>query len=32
MGVYSIKEISLIVDMPENNMRTYLGHYRFAKY
>ena len=32
MGVYSIKEISLMVDMSENTMRTYLGHYSFAKY
>ena len=32
MGVYSVKEISLMVDMSENTMRTYLGHYSFAKY
>ena len=32
MGVYNIKEISLIVDMPANTLRTYLGHYSFAKY
>ena len=32
MGIYSIKEISLMVDMPENTMRTYLGHYSCAKY
>ena len=32
MGVYSIKAISFMVDMPENTMRTYLGHYSFAKY
>ena len=32
MGVYSVKEISLMLDMPENTMRTYLGHYSFAKY
>ena len=32
MGVYNIKEISLMVDMPTNTIRTYLGHYSFAKY
>ena len=32
MGVYSIKEISLMVDMPEYTLRTFLGHYSFAKY
>ena len=32
MGVYSIKEISLMVDMPEDTLRTYLGHYSFDKY
>ena len=32
MGVYSIKEISLMVDMPEHTLRTYLGHYSFSKY
>ena len=32
MGVYSIKEIGLMLDMPTNTMRTYLGHYSFSKY
>ena len=32
MSVYSIKEVSLMVDIPQNTMRTYLGHYSFAKY
>ena len=32
MSVYSIKEVALMVDMPQNTMRTYLGHYSFAKY
>ena len=32
MGAYSIKEISLMVDMPEYTLRTFLGHYSFAKY
>ena len=32
MGVYSIKEVALMVDMPQNTMRTYLGHFSFAKY
>ena len=32
MGVYSIKEVALMVDIPQNTMRTYLGHYSFAKY
>ena len=32
MSVYSIKEVSLMVDIPENTIRTYLGHYSFAKY
>ena len=32
MGVYSVKEISLMVDMPEYTLRTFLGHYSFAKY
>ena len=32
MGVYSIKEIALMVDIPQNTMRTYLGHFSFAKY
>ena len=32
MGVYNIREISLMVDMPETTLRTYLGHYSFAKY
>ena len=32
MGVYSIKEVALMVDIPESTMRTYLGHYSFAKY
>jgi hypothetical protein len=32
MSVYSIKEVALMVDMPQNTMRTYLGHFGFAKY
>lgn len=32
MGVYNIKEISLMVDIPESSVRTYLGHYSFNKY
>lgn len=32
MSVYSIKEVALMVDMPQNTMRTYLGHFSFAKY
>ena len=32
MSVYSIKEIGLMVNMPTNTMRTYLGHYSFSKY
>ena len=32
MGVYSIKEISLMTDMTESVLRTYLGHYSFSKY
>ena len=32
MGVYSIKEISLITGMTESVLRTYLGHYSFDKY
>jgi hypothetical protein len=32
MGVYSIKEVALMVDIPQNTMRTYLGHFSFAKY
>ena len=32
MGVYSIKEVSLMVNIPETTMRTYLGHFSFAKY
>ena len=32
MGVYSVKEIGLMVDMPEDTLRTYLGHYSFDKY
>ena len=32
MGFYSIKDISLMVDMPEYTLRTFLGHYSFAKY
>ena len=32
MGVYSIKEVALMVDMPESTMRTYLGNYSFDKF
>ena len=32
MGVYSIKEISLMTGMTESVLRTYLGHYSFDKY
>ena len=32
MGVYSIKEVSLMVDIPYSTMLTYLGHYSFAKF
>ena len=32
MGVYSIKEVSLMVDIPETTMRTYLGHFSFDKF
>lgn len=32
MGVYSIKEVALMVDMHQNTIRTYLGHFSFAKY
>lgn len=32
MGVYSIKEVALMVDIPQNTIRTYLGHFSFAKY
>ena len=32
MSVYSIKEVSLMVDIPQNTMRTYLGHYSFDKF
>ena len=32
MGVYSIKEVSLMVDIPYGTMLTYLGHYSFDKF
>ena len=32
MGVYSIKEVSLMVDIPYTTMLTYLGHYSFDKF
>lgn len=32
MGVYSIKELSLMTGMTESVLRTYLGHYSFDKY
>ena len=32
MSVYSVREISLIVDIPYSIMLTYLGHYSFDKY
>ena len=32
MGVYSVREISLIVDIPYSILLTYLGHYSFDKY
>ena len=32
MSVYSVREISLIVDIPYSTMLTYLGHYSFDKY
>ena len=32
MGVYSIKEISLMTGMTESTLRKYLGHYSFDKY
>ena len=32
MGVYSIREISLITGMTYSVLRTYLGHYSFDKY
>ena len=32
MGVYSVKEISLMTDITESVLRTYLGHYSFDKY
>lgn len=32
MGVYSVKEISLMTGMTESVLRTYLGHYSFDKY
>jgi alanyl-tRNA synthetase len=32
MGVYNIKEVALMVDIPETTIRTYLGHFSFAKY
>jgi alanyl-tRNA synthetase len=32
MSVYSIKEVALMVGMPQNTMRTFLGHFSFAKY
>lgn len=32
MGVYSIKEVSLMVDIPYSTMLTYLGHYSFDKF
>lgn len=32
MGVYSVKEISLMTGITESVLRTYLGHYSFDKY
>ena len=32
MGVYSIKEVSLMVDIPYSTTLTYLGHYSFDKF
>ena len=32
MGVYSVKEISLMTGITESVLRTYLGHYNFDKY
>ena len=32
MSVYSIKEVSLMVDIPYTTMLTYLGHYSFDKF
>ena len=32
MGVYSIKEVSSMVDIPYSTTLTYLGHFSFAKY
>ena len=32
MGVYSTKEISLMVNIPASTLRVYLGHYSFSKY
>ena len=32
MGVYNIKEVALMVGIPETTIRTYLGHFSFAKY
>ena len=32
MSVYSIKEVSLMVDIPYSTMLTYLGHYSFDKF
>ena len=32
MGVYSVKEISLMTGITESVLKTYLGHYSFDKY
>ncbi len=32
MGVYSVKEISLMTGITESVLRIYLGHYSFDKY
>ena len=32
MGVYSIKEVSSMVDIPYSTTLTYLGHYSFDKF
>lgn len=32
MGVYSIKEVGSMVDIPYSTILTYLGHYSFDKF
>lgn len=32
MDYYNVKEISLMLDVNDNTLRTYLGHYSFDKF